>query len=295
MKLTINGKYDITEFAKSIKWSGDAGQIARSLNAELAPGVSVEAGDDVRLYDSEGKELFSGIAMQAAYTGNGSSFGATDYGVYLANNSVYREYNDTPYAIAKAICAQMDVKLDTKERLAERRLVQAMGKSAAAAIMEAYEGEGNAKPKYCFYMNGKELRVEKRGSQLAAHLQEEIESAERSEDIQSMVNRVIILDQNGKRRLKPEDNAADRRKYGTFQQVYRQEKGKKASVEAREMLQGKEKKGSISGQGDTRCVAGRAVQVTEPRSGLKGTYIIQSDSHTFTPTGHTMLLELRDE
>ena len=87
------------------------------------------------------------------------------------------------------------------------------------------------------------------------------------------------------------ENKSDRQKYGTFQKTYKKEKDKNAKTEAKESLAGLEKTGSITCLGNVKCIAGKAVNVTEKATGLSGVQIIKSDKHTFTSASYEMSLE----
>ena len=106
-----------------------------------------------------------------------------------------------------------------------------------------------------------------------------------------MVNRVVILNKKN-RKSGDVDNAADRKKYGTYQKTYKHQDKKNDAIEAKKLLTRLERQGSIRTLGRIECVAGKRIRVMEKRTGLSGEQIIKSDKHTITPTGHEMSLEL---
>lgn len=286
MKLTANG-VDITRYVERIQWSGNMHQPARTIDVTMAPGVLAEVGDKI-VFRYNGENIFQGMVMYTDEDDNGNGFEASDNGVYLSNNSVYKEYSGTPQSIASKLCSEFGIPVASLAQVSGSTKVTSTGNLSVFKVIEqAYEGEGFTPNKqYVVRLWEGKLYVEKAGSETVATLKAGVATSNRSQSIKNMVNRVIILDSEGKSKSGEVENASDRKKYGTFQKTYRTEKDKNATTEAKRLLESIERSGGITGLGNIKCIAGKAVNVTVERTHLSGRYIIESDKHTFSKYGY---------
>jgi hypothetical protein len=106
-----------------------------------------------------------------------------------------------------------------------------------------------------------------------------------------MVNKVIIVDENGNKTSEVSNNDW-LKTYGLFQEVYKKEENKDSNTEAKTLLNGIEQTCSLSGFGDTTCITGYGVQVKDTHTGLIGLFYIDSDTHTWEGGNYTIDLEL---
>ena len=293
-KLIVDGM-DITDFVKSVQWSGNMDQPARSLNADMIWDALPEPGDSVQ-WEAEGETLFTGVILYVDAEPYGCSFEAMDQGVYLANNNTFKEYKGTPETITRQLCAEFGIKAGRLAPGGEGTKVTSTGDLSAFAVIDrAYEGtEKKARRRYVIRVEGDTLSVTEAGGEPVAVLENTLSSAQRSWSIRNMVNRVVTLNSKGKQKGDVED-AESRRLYGTFQRTLKEERGKSVAEEAQKLLQGVEQTGSVTALGNPLCISGRTVQVREPRTGLTGTYLIRTDSHTWDASGYQMRLEFYDE
>lgn len=65
-----------------------------------------------------------------------------------------------------------------------------------------------------------------------------------------------------------------------------------AKEEAKKMLTGRERSASLDGYGDTTCITGYGVTVTDSSTGLKGLFYIDTDSHTWENGEYKIQLNL---
>ena len=65
-----------------------------------------------------------------------------------------------------------------------------------------------------------------------------------------------------------------------------------AKEEAKKMLTGRERSSSLDGYGDTTCITGYGVTVTDSSTGLKGLFYIDTDSHTWENGEYKIQLNL---
>lgn len=280
--LTIDG-VDVTAYTQRVGWSGDMDQAARTVEVNfVVPGPIPEVGDALALHYN-GDLLFRGMVMFVDVAIDGVSCEAMDNGVYLANNYTYKEYEGTPQEIARKVCKEFGVSVGSLASKSGSTTVTSTGNLSAFSVIEqAYEGERFTRDsQYVLRVIDETLHIEKAGSEVVGALSVEVATSGRSNSLRNMVNRVIILDQEGKEKTGEVENSSDRSKYGTFQKTYRKEEDKSATVEAKRLLKSIERTGYTAGLGNVRCVAGKAVTVTDTRTGLSGKYVIKSDKHTF--------------
>lgn len=293
LRAVVDGRWDISALLCNATWSGSLNQPARTLRLELAYGAEPEVGERVDFFYQD-VPLFTGMVMLSERSRDGVQIECMDAGVYLANNSTYKEYRGTPQAITAQVCAEFNVQSAALASRKDVATVTSTGNlSAYQVIVQAYEGEDPPQRQYVVGIQKDALFVRALGGQPVAQLGEGIISAQKSDSIQDMVNRVVIL--NDQQKTGQVQHEEDRRKYGTFQKTYTQRQDENPQEGARKLLQGPTRRGTVDALGDVRCVTGASVRVKEPLSGMQGDYIIESDSHSFSPAGYEMSLELRRE
>ena len=107
-----------------------------------------------------------------------------------------------------------------------------------------------------------------------------------------MVDQVKIYTEKGKQ-VGVVKNAANIKRYGTYQSLYTKEKGVNAKTAAKNMLNGIEKKVNVEAiSGNIKCVAGDGIKVYDSATGLNGLFWISNDTHTWEGGQHKMSLEL---
>jgi len=303
MKRLISGNKDLSELVEKITWSGDTKQVARKLTFTIAqkasdvylPKVDLETGGDVLFIEGE-TILFGGIIFnkEKSSAGNIVTYTAFDLLFYLNNSQVSRIYDDTAENIAAAVCSDLFVTLGSAAATGVRVYLPCFGKTGYEAIMMAYtEASHTTKKPYLPVMkNVNEVHVIEKGEWCGAVLEGtyNLEDAQYKESLEQMVNRVVITDKNGTVVGAVED--ADALKYGIIQKVYKQEDGTDAATEAKAMLQGMERSGSVSALSDDRAVSGYSIAVQDEISGLYGLFFIESDTHTYANGKEDMQLTL---
>ena len=170
-----------------------------------------------------------------------------------------------------------------------------LGTTAYDMIMTAYSEEAKKTgKKYMLYAKGDKFYSSEKGNvklKLAFEEGKNILSSNFKESVSGMVNKVIIVDENGNKKSEVK-NDDWLNTYGLFQEVYKQEENKDANSEAKAMLNGITQSCSLSGFGDTTCITGYGVQVKDTVTGLVGLFYIDSDSHSWSGGNYTIDLEL---
>ena len=296
MEITVNGK-NISAWVEKVTWSGDCSQIARKLSFTYAftredsniPLIVVENGAHIAAYD--GKLIFLGVVISTSRQEAGVtiSVNAVDMAWYMGKVKTYGVYQGTPAEIASAVCSEYGITVGgVLGKGTATEIISTGDKTIYQIIKDAY-GETD----YYLQMEGDFLHIKEPGVEVAAHLSgnTDVTDASYTSSIESMVNRVVILD--GCSAYAGEAAKAEQISlYGLMQETYKQEQGKDAAVEASRLLKGVEEAGNISAVGNILCTAGKAVYITDVNTNITGCFKIISDTHNFEGTLHQMTLTL---
>lgn len=134
--------------------------------------------------------------------------------------------------------------------------------------------------RFTLYMDGDTLKLTDKTTVNKFEIGLNIRSSSFRQSISDMVNRVLIIDNNGTV-LQAVENTEDIQKYGLFQATYNYNKDSKNNLaEAQKVLKGIKNEGSIVVNNDNNCISGRRIEIFEPVNNLNGIFEIQTDSHT---------------
>jgi hypothetical protein len=193
--------------------------------------------------------------------------------------------NRKPEEVAAALAAEFGFKVGALEATGislTRNFLTAT--SVADIIISMYTLASRETGKqYHFGFRGDELFVsEKKVDELTLILSGEsnLIAANTTESIENMVNAVQIYDKDGRFvREVADQEAID--SYGRLQEALKQTKDDNMAAEAQKLLDqgGAEQKISVDCLGNIANVAGGAVVVHEPYTGLYGLFYIDSDVH----------------
>lgn len=297
-------KLDITNLLTTITWSGDYKSCARKLEFSLISSpndINIPKIDiplmSIIIFCEGDKELFRGFVYEREKSSdNTMSFLCYDYCAKLNDIKVsYNIKNETASGIYN--------KFLTEYGLNKGDIVQAntkikkvfLGVTAYDMIMTAYTEEAKATgKKYMLYSKGNKFYATEKGIvklKLSFEEGKNILSSNFKESVSNMVNKVLIVDENGNK-VSEVKNDDWLKTYGLFQEVCKKQEDKDANAEAKAMLNGIEQTCSLSGFGDTTCITGYGVQVKDLHTGLVGLFYIDSDTHTWEGGKYTINLEL---
>ena len=290
----IAGNKDITNLCISATWSGDIDERSRSLsftylyNPKISmPLAKVEIGDSINLFDDKNRLLYVGVVTEVASSLSGSDVSVTSRDVlwYLGKNKLAGVYTGSAETITKKILDEFSIPVGNLESAAVDKTVISTGdKTIYKAISEAY-GED-----YYIVAVGEKVEVRKKGSEVVAVLsgKANLIDASYKKSMEDMINRVIVLnDDNGKVfEASDEENL----KYGILQEVIKAEKDKDVSVSAKEKLVGIKDDSTITATGNFDVISGKAVIIQDTSNNFTGTFLVTSDSHSFSGGEHTMSL-----
>lgn len=297
-------KLDITNLLINITWSGDYKSCARKLEFSLIssasdiniPKIDIPLMSIISFYEDD-NELFRGFVYEREKSSDNSiSFLCYDYCAKL--NDIKVSYN-----IKNETASSIYNKFLTEYKLNKGDIVQAntkikkvfLGTTAYDMIMTAYTEEAKKTgKKYMVYSKGDKFCASEKGIvKLSLSFEEgkNILSSSFKESVSNMVNKVLIVDDNGNK-ISEVKNDDWLKTYGLFQEVYKKQEDKDANAEAKAMLKDIEQTCSLSGFGDTTCITGMGVEVKDTYTGLVGLFYIDSDTHTWEGGKYSIDLEL---
>lgn len=299
----------ITGYVTSVTWAGSAKQAARTVvfsvayspNDKNVKTLNIKLGDKIIFYPGypdDKKTKFVGIITQRERKSEMGElqYTATDGMMHLLRSSgTYRFANKTPEKIAQMVCRDVKVKTGsiakTKMPIAK---IFFQERPYYEIIMAAYtKAYRKNKKKYIAQMNGDKLEVIQKGKVIPNfHIRqgERITESSYTEDLDSMVNRVYIYDSNNNK-IGSVSNSNWIKKYGIFQNAISVDSGN-GKTEAKAELQGINKTANLTMIGDYRCISGLGVIIEDSRTGLKGKFWIENDSHEWNGGVYTTTLEL---
>lgn len=309
---------DLTELCIRVTWSGDNSQAARKIDVSLVvspldaniPRPYLGLGEMLKLTDDSGAELFRGYIFHKGKSLSGTELAVTAYDglIYLTKSKLAKKFSKlSPETVTKMVCAELGVPVG---KLAETGIQVSfihMDKTGYEAIMTAYtsaakhKNADKAEQDYVLFMprmrEGK-LDVIVKGA-LAAKTpltaSRDLTEASYAEDIDSMVNKVLITNDQGEVVGSVEESGWVTN-YGLLQSTYRKEEGKDAKAMAKTLLADVARSADVQlvgGPGTWDLIAGNSVLIEESYTGLTGRFYIDSDTHTFENNQHSISLQLK--
>jgi hypothetical protein len=303
---------DITNYCKSVTWSGDKEQVARKLevalayaiwdknqqNAQIGPGTLV-------WFEEDGAELFRGIVFTREINSGSEelTFTAFDYMNYLLKSKgTYNFYKTTPESIVKTVCGDAQITIGDIGTTGYTVSFVAQSKSFYEIIMQAYTyvwHYNGAKYNFMPYMDKDTLNIMNMGqlfdSNYVLKPYTNIGSTTYNDTIENMVNKVNVYNDKGQY-LGTQWQRDWISFYGVLQDVYEAQDDKNPLDIAKTKLHGVDQTVKITALGDSRCRTGYAVKCQIPYvQDLQDiTLYIDSDSHTWevATNKHTMDLGL---
>ncbi|KZL94373.1 XkdQ/YqbQ family protein [Clostridium magnum] len=303
---------DITNFCKTIVWSGDKEQVARKLDVTMSysiwdknqPNVQIAPGTLIWMQE-DGKELFRGHVFDREIGSQSQElkFVAFDCMIYLTKSKgSYNFTNITPEDIVRTICGDAGIFCGDIGTSGYKINLLAKQKSFYEIIMMAYTkvwhfngGKYNFMP----YMNKDVLGIMNMGvavDNFVISPSINLGNTNYSDTISNMVNKVNIYNDKGEY-LGTAWQREWIKAYGVLQDVYEaSEDDKSPLTTANSMLHGVDETIIVNLLGNTKCITGWGVTVNIPYIySLANTVMcIDADTHTWeVATGlYTMDLTL---
>lgn len=305
-----NGKaYDISELTESVKWKGRKGSAARSLDVSLVDcenaksGIDVTRGDQL-IFAFKGKELFRGMIMSQQQSDKlKMPVTAYDNGIYLANNKDTFQYeNKTVHDIFIDVCKRFGIKYSDVAQTSYKIPELTKSKTTAwDAILDAISQDFKATgTKYYVHSSKGVLSLVKRRENILQWVLEtggNIISYNYKKSIENIKTRLKILsDEDTVYAVKK--NAELEKKIGIFQDIDKKDddlseaKLNQTIKETLKEISSPEISLTVEVPGIPDVISGVGVYVIIDELGIKRTFWVDEDSHTFKGSSHTMNLTL---
>lgn len=301
--------YDISELVESIKWKGRKGSAARSVSVSLLDCKGAQSGIDVTkghqlIFSYKGKELFRGMIMSQQQS---ESFKmpitAYDNGIYLSNNKDTFVYeNKTVHDIFIDVCKRFGIKYSDVAKTSYKIPELTKSKTTAwDAILDAISQDFKATgTKY--YVNSSKgvLSLIKRRENILQWVLEtggNIMSYTYKKSIEDIKTRLKILSDEDKV-YAVKKNTELEKKIGIFQDIEKKDddlseaKLQEHIKETLKEISTPEISLSVEALGIPDVISGVGVYVIIDELGIKRTFYVDEDTHTFKGGSHTMNLTL---
>lgn len=295
MKLLVNNKE--VPFT-TLEWSGSKYNAARRLYFHFPSDLNLKfsQGNLVRLLDGK-TELFYGFLFRRERSHHGNEIGLLAYDpmIYVLKSSGSYNFKNTTLSNGfKKVAADLGIALGTIiDGSTGIKLEPQINKNCYEVLLDFCRAAKNITGKVYMpkIINGKLSLL------AAGEVVKNFELANKmnlldsiySETIENVINKVIIIDDKGKRIGQVTGEGL--KEWGTFQEVYEKEEKKNPATEAKKLLHGLDREASVEALGDLRCISGRAVTIKDPTN-FKGLFYIDEDTHRWEEGIHTMSLTL---
>ena len=301
--------FDISELVESIKWKGRKGSAARSVSISLLDCKGAQSGIDVTkghqlIFSYKGKELFRGMIMSQQQS---ESFKmpitAYDNGIYLSNNKDTFVYeNKTVHDIFIDVCKRFGIKYSDVAKTSYKIPELTKSKTTAwDAILDAISQDFKATgTKY--YVNSSKgvLSLIKRRENILQWVLEtggNIMSYTYKKSIEDIKTRLKILSDEDKV-YAVKKNTELEKKIAIFQDIEKKDddlseaKLQEHIKETLKEISTPEISLSVEALGIPDVISGVGVYVIIDELGIKRTFYVDEDTHTFKGGSHTMNLTL---
>lgn len=301
--------FDISELVESIKWKGRKGSAARSVSISLLDCKGATKRNRCHkghqlIFSYKGKELFRGMIMSQQQS---ESFKmpitAYDNGIYLSNNKDTFVYeNKTVHDIFIDVCKRFGIKYSDVAKTSYKIPELTKSKTTAwDAILDAISQDFKATgTKY--YVNSSKgvLSLIKRRENILQWVLEtggNIMSYTYKKSIEDIKTRLKILSDEDKV-YAVKKNTELEKKIGIFQDIEKKDddlseaKLQEHIKETLKEISTPEISLSVEALGIPDVISGVGVYVIIDELGIKRTFYVDEDTHTFKGGSHTMNLTL---
>lgn len=287
---------NITEMCRSITWSGDSGNVSRTLvfspivseTDRNLPKTPTELGGSAQFW-KDSTLLMDAYSLKRTRDSLSHVIDVTAYdrGLYLNRNSkIMRVEQQTPEAVTAALCSEFGITTGTLATTGVPLTRNFLGVNLYKIIMTLYTLAAD--------QTGKKYRIRFRGANL--EVVEMVQTAESivlkpgcnllscttKEDASQMTNSVAIYDDEFNRLSVEQDDGAVSL-YGLMQEAVKASNYEDPVAHAKQIIKEKGLKTTINltALGNLKLITGNTVAVQEPITNTYGLFWIISDTHTW--------------
>ncbi|QIZ66697.1 XkdQ/YqbQ family protein [Geobacillus subterraneus] len=309
--IVIYDNYDITGLVRSVEWSGDLHQVARTLKITLhnttngvSPLLSFQKGKPVRFFDD--KELFRGLLFATGKNEAGEGLlTCYDPNIYLVKNADTIKFTKKKASeMAKYICSLYKIPVGTiadtgyvipKHIFREKPLAEML--FTALTTTRKHTGRRFFISNHLGKFTLTEMKVP--SAKLIIESGRNLLSLSVNESIEETKTKVKVIGGTDKKPVTVTvQNNSLVKQYGVMQHVERaDEKLNKAQLQklANQLLKEMGKVAtdmSLESLGINEITSGSVIQVYNKMTGINGTYYVNSDTHHYENGVHTMSLTI---
>lgn len=299
-------RLDITQFYRSVTWSGSYRQCGRQLQMELFNPHSgdferpnIPSGSAAEMVDGDDL-LFYGMALTHRQSSENSilSVTALDNARYLSRNDGWYSFRSiTPEAATAQICRDFGIPVGDLAPTGVYLTRKFPGVPLYKIIATLYTmaGEQNGR-RYSFRFAGPKLTVKVKSEvvpELVIAPGANLMAQSTTVDASKIYTQAAIYSQDGKL-IRTIDSPDTKAAYGVFQKIFTQSKNVDTLKTAKAFLEdnGVQQAITVDCLGDPRLVTGEAVALIDALSGKAGLFWIDADTHTWKNHQHFTKLTL---
>lgn len=288
-------RMEITDFYRSVTWSGSYRQCGRQLQMELLnprygtlerPNIPI--GSAVELWEEE-RLLFEGQALICKQTSESSVLTVTalDRGRFLARNEGWYTFSGiTPEAATRQICREFGFEVGELAETGVKitRIFAGVALYKIIATLYTMAGEQTGR-RYTIRFDGRKLMVKAKSEstpELVIAPGANLMAQSTTIDASKIYTQVGIYSEAGKL-LHTIDSQDTRAAYGTFRKIITQTQGEDAAKTGQAFLEdnGLQQSITVDCFGNAGMVTGEAVAIVDANTGAVGRFWIDDDTHTW--------------
>lgn len=302
LRAFLNGRvHDISNYVTEVEWGGSLDTCARSIRFSALTSIDIPLSTLLVFYKGN-QEIFRGYVYRRQLENPSATFNYLVYDIGEKLNKIKVSYNfknTTVYNAVKTALNDVGIPIGSLAPANKTFSRVFVDVTLYDLIMTLYtlQAQDNKK-KYFITCSKGYVSVTEKGTVVSLSTLEtgrNVISSSVTEDLDSMVNKVLVVNEEGAV-ITNVSNKDDLKRHGLFQAVYQiKDDNDDYLANANKLLNGFETRINITGYGDIDCTTGRAIIVKDYSVGLQGVYYIDGDKHTFEQEKHTVTLELNLE
>lgn len=300
--------YDITPLCETVQVSGNIGSCARQCDINTTYSlydknhyrVFPSLGDLITIYEGKTTIFFGMIMYREMSSEQTVNFTSYDPIIHLTKSTGSYNFKKTSAeSIANTVAKEAGMNVGNIISTGQNIDLIVDGESLYDVIMKAYtKASIKTKKQYLPIIMGSKFNVIEKGTintDIILSTDANITAFNYTDNIEEMINRIKIFDENGKY-LGKVDNSTLINAYGIFQNVIQKEEGVNPSSAAKDMITGSTQGFTLDCRGVSSCKTGYGVRVQVPYIDLvrNQNMFIDGDSHVWNlATGdYNMQLQL---
>lgn len=278
---------EILTVLDGMTWAGSKDQGPRSLNFNILykpqnddiPKYSVSVGDVV-VWEEADKILFQGYIETLEYNTDDDkiSVSCKDLIARLMRSKCIKRFKGTLNKIADEICNIFGIENGINVDNTQVFNIISTGDLTYYEVLNKVCKTMFSR--FNLYMDGQILKLAEHDTKATFEIGKNIRSSSFNRDMSSLVNKVLIIGENGQVLKSVEDKTLIS-KYGLFQDTYNFNKKIKNNIqEAQNLITNSIKNEAyIIVNNNNNCISGNFIKVIEPINNYTGTFEILEDSH----------------